>query len=115
MKLTTLEKRAKVACEGILENNGGDFGIEWRDSRMWGLIAVITNYRGEKAAEASGCGYDKESQVLANFLEFLCPSVISTGGAGYSAVQRACLKDGWVIERTASGKKFNGFRIEKLT
>lgn len=112
-KLTTIEKRAEHYCNQIKEWGSEDFGMEWRKSKTWGRIAVISNSSGEKCAEASGCGYDKESACLACFLVFLCPSTAGTGGAGFNAVQAACKKDGWKLEKTASGKTFDGYRITK--
>jgi len=88
--------------------------MEWRKSRTWGNIAVILDNYSEKCSEASGCGYDKESACLAELLRFLCQSTATTGGAGLNSVIRACEKDGWKLEKTASGKTFNGYRITKM-
>jgi len=113
-KLTKIETRAKAFCEVIREYDGIDFGIEWRRSRTWGSVAVILDNYSEKCSEASGCGYDKESACLACLLVFLCPSTAHTGGVGLRAVKDACEKDGWKLEKTASGKTFDGYRISKI-
>ena len=113
-KLTTIEKRAEHYCNLIKEWGKEDFGMEWRKSRTWGSIAVVANAAGEKCSEASGCGYDKKSACLSGFLVFLCLSVKGTGGVGFRAVQTACESDGWKLEKTASGKTFDGYRITKI-
>jgi len=112
-KLTKIETRAKAFCEVIAEYESMDFGIEWRRSRTWGSVAVILDNHNEKCSEASGCGYDKESACLAGLLVFLCPSAAHTGGVGLRAVITGCEKDGWRLEKTASGKTFDGYRISK--
>lgn len=113
-KLTKLETRAKDYCALIDKWGSTDFGMEWRRSREWGRIAVITDNRGDKCSEASGCGYDKESACLSGLLGFLCPSAAHKGGVGLRAVKDACLANGWLLEKTASGKTFDGYRITRI-
>jgi len=77
-KLTTLERRAHAACDEIRRYaaNGDAFHFVayWKRSAMWGLSPSIAFY-GDKAAHASGCGYDKLSAVVAEFLSPLVPGV----------------------------------------
>ena len=113
-KLTKIETRAKKYCDLINEWNGTCFSMEWRKFATWGMIAVILDNHDEKCAEASGCGYDKESGCLAGFLRFLCPSVAGAGGDGLNAVKEKCENDGWILEKTASGKTFDAYRIDKM-
>lgn len=96
-KPTRLETRAQAWCERVKESPIGEpstFAIEWRRSRTWGRIAVIETNDG-KAAEASGCGYNKESAALAQFLQFLGTTederraIARNAGAGFSSVARA--------------------------
>lgn len=93
-KLTRMETRAQAWCERVKESDIGEpstFAVEWRRSRTWGRIAVIETHEG-KAAEASGCGYNKESAALAQFLEYLGETederraIARNAGAGFSSV-----------------------------
>lgn len=91
--------------------------VEWRKSSTWGRIAVIVNHDGEKMAQASGCGYDKLSACLADFL-MMAPQVIDAagvaglGGTGYSnlAAELPSLSD-LTIERTGETRTSDTFRI----
>jgi len=114
MKLGQIETRAKAYCNQINESGSGYIAIEWRKSRIWGRVAVILDNRGYKAAEASGCGYDKESACLVELLKFLCPSCSVCGGAGFRSVEIACEKDGWRLAKTVSGETFDAFHIERI-
>lgn len=96
-KLTRMEARAKAWCDRVKESPIGEpstFAVEWRKSRTWGRIAVIETNDG-KAAEASGCGYNKESAALAQFLEYLGETederhaIAHNAGAGFASVARA--------------------------
>jgi hypothetical protein len=90
MKLTTEQKNAnKLARQEALKESKRlakiqreknqkpvkeiTFSIEWKKSRMWGYNPHLTakcyhkdNTYTEVTATASGCGYDKESQVIAD-------------------------------------------------
>jgi len=89
-----------------------EFAMLWRPSRTWGRVAVIL-WRGEKAAEASGCGYDKESACLVAFLYPLVKEVGGCGGAGLRTVQDRLSGAGWLLEHTYDGKAEDGYRITR--
>jgi hypothetical protein len=112
-KLTKLEKRAKSACEMFARDNGGDFSLKWTPSKTWGSTAGCYHY-GEKCSLASGCGYDKQSQVIADFLRFLVPDVWRCGGVGFSACVRAMAAGGWTLECTYNGKSEEGYKLTKI-
>ena len=121
MKLTTTQKRAKKFCDNISEYNDGftNIGVEWVKSRTWGQNPVISSWTG-KMTSVSGCGYCKLSTALADVLCFLFPvsspefmDVIKTGGCGEYSVMEALSKHGWKLEKTASGKTFDGYRLTR--
>lgn len=114
MKLTTLEKRAKAACEQYDKYGGGVFEVHWNKSREWGMCPRIS-WRGDKAAYAGGYGYDKLSTVLAVYLAFL-PGVdlANSAGAGLPAVEDALLKAGWILEHYYDGTAEDGFRLSRV-
>lgn len=112
-RIGKIEARAISACNEIKNGMLSDFRMEWRKSYTWGRVAVIL-YHGEKAAEASGCGYDKESACLAAFLYPLSDKVGGCGGAGFSTVRDHLATDGWKLEHTYNGKWEDGFRIERI-
>ena len=110
-----MEQRAYVACQSIKAGNLTQFAVTWSKSRTWGLCPRI-EYRGEKAAHASGCGYDKLSAVLAMFLMWLddreAGSVGGCGGAGVREVQTRLAAIGWKLTHSYDGKAEDGFEIE---
>lgn len=115
MKLTTLEKRAKALCETLIANRGGVVVVEWRKNKLWGMVPVIL-HRGQVAARATGCGYCKESTVLAGGLCFLLESskrqdVLACGGAGPGAVIIALAENGWKLEKEASSTNSEIYRL----
>lgn len=113
-RIGKIEARAIAACEDIKNGRLSDFNMEWRKSATWNRVAVIL-YRGEKAAEASGCGYDKESACLSSFLYPLSDKVGGCHGAGFSSVRDALASAGWTLEHTYNGKYEDGYRITRAT
>lgn len=120
MKLTTTEKRAKAFCESLIKFNGGNIGIEWKRSAMYGMNPVI-EYQGGKCTNVSGCGYDKESAALASVLCYLFPidsepflRVARGQGAGLSSIVTRLEENGWKLEKTASGKTFDAYELTKI-
>lgn len=110
--MTTLEKRAREACQDIERNGGCRFQVYWAESSSWGFCPRI-EWRGKKAAHASGCGYDKLSAVISEFLSPLVPEVARCSGAGISSVTECLAKNGWKLEHTYDGKKEDGFALSK--
>lgn len=119
-KLTICETRAKAFCESLAIYDGGDVGVEWKRSAMWGSNPAIT-HRGGKCTNISGCGYDKLSAALASVLCFLFTygsdefnAIASLGGCGVSSVESALEKLGWKLDRTATSSTFDGFRLSRI-
>jgi hypothetical protein len=122
VKLTSLERRALAFCDRITRNpeSPSTLTIEWRDNRE-GTQAIALNYSGDVMARTGGGGYCKESTALADALRYLGADetarhrIARTGGAGVSSVQRALLESGWILENTASGKRFDVYSITRAT
>jgi hypothetical protein len=112
-KLTKMESRAKAACLTFEQNSGGEFSVKWTPSKTWGNTAAAYHY-GEKCSLASGCGYDKQSAAIADFLRFLVPDVWSKGGAGFSSCVRVMKENGWTLECTYNGKTEEGYKLTKI-
>jgi hypothetical protein len=119
-KLTICESRAKAFCDSLNQYDGGEIAVEWKRSAMWGCNPVIS-YRGGKCTNISGCGYDKLSAALASVLRFLFPvgseayhDIGGKGGAGWESVRGALNVHGWMLERTANGSSFDGFRLSSI-
>ena len=110
--MTTMERRAQEACQRIEANGSMDFAVYWARSSTWGLCPRI-EWHGKKAAHASGCGYDKLSAVLADFLHPLVPEVGGLGGAGVGSVIRRMAAHGWKLEHVYEGSTEDGFTITK--
>jgi hypothetical protein len=79
---------------------------------MWGLNPCI-NFRGAKAAIASGCGYDKLSAVVAEFLSALVPTVGHKSGCGIDSVIEELKLNGWELKHTYNGKTEDGFELRR--
>ena len=119
-KLTTMEKRAKAACERIRKSGTGGIAIEWRRSPAWGrCAAAIFGGSCGKAAHASGHGYCKGSAALANALRFLGANEVdvariwAAGGAGVSTVQRRMADCGWALESVGRGTTWDAYTIKR--
>jgi len=115
-KLTVLESRASRFCDTLKENGGGTLNISWGKSRDYGHCPAAFDYRGEKMAYASGCGYDKLSVVMSDALAFLAPEgeTLHCHGAGESAVRAKLLEWGWKLERTVNGPTFDAFTLSRV-
>jgi len=116
IKLTKVEQRAHDACETYARWGHGDFQVHWVKSKTWGNVPHI-NWRNEKASYASGCGYDKLSAVVADFLKYLpgAPNAGLFGGCGISSLQDYLLLDcGWKLVHVYDGKTEDGFNLTKI-
>lgn len=110
-----METRAFNACQDIKAYGSATIRVDWRKSKTWGMCPRI-DWHGEKAAYAGGCGYNKESAVLAEFLQWLAPDPWIIGqhyGAGLRAVQDELAKLGWTLTQVYSGNREDGYRIER--
>ena len=71
-----LEKLTKIEQAEDIEQIR--ISVEWKNSRAWGsnphvvLSAYSSNNCYDAKAKASGCGYDKESQAIAEALNSIC-------------------------------------------
>ena len=113
---TVLEKRAAADCERIERNGEATIVVEWSKSRTWGFCPRIDNMYGlerGKAAYASGCGYDKLSAVLCEYLVWLVPDVAHSSGAGVSSVKDRLAAAGWTLTAVASTKTSDVFTLER--
>lgn len=116
---TTLQKRAAYALSGLSQDSPNVFTVEWRKSSTWGRIAVICNHHGEKVAEASGCGYDKLSAVIADYLMWApfistedSARIAGLGGTGYGNLQSVINEStGLDIKQLSSGKTSDTFQV----
>jgi len=119
------------------------FSIEWKKSRMWGYNPHLTADCYHKdgthtrvQATASGCGYDKESQVIAdafnnllkyklyqydNVNEEKMPYGVRigdykgfSGGIGVSCYYSIGEYIGGKFEKIASGKTFDAYKYTDL-
>jgi hypothetical protein len=108
------ERNAIDICEAIKANGSGRFRIVWVKSKTWGHNPNV-QYLGITVGRASGCGYDKESAALVEFLRFLAPdsNVYDASGAGFRAVVRVLDEAGWTLEKTYSGKSEDGYSITR--
>ena len=115
--------------------------IEWKKSRMWGTNPHLTAYvnfengtNTQFYCTASGCGYDKESQVISDlFNEFLkythydletaenLPYGIRangeykgfSGGIGVSCYYDISKAIGGKFEKVATGKTYDAYKYTK--
>ena len=110
--MTTMEKRAFKACREIKQFGEVSFSVIWGKSNTWGLCPRI-EWQGKKAAYASGCGYDKLSAVLVDFLHHLVPELSGCSGAGVSSVANRLAEHGWILIHEYDGKTEDGFRIRR--
>lgn len=116
---TILQKRAAHALSGLSQDRPNVFTVEWRKSSMWGRIAVICNHYGEKVAEASGCGYDKLSAVIADYLMWApfisaedSSRIAHLGGTGYGNLQSVINESTALeIKQLSSGKFSDTFQV----
>lgn len=108
-----LEQRAVNFCRAIERTGKGAFTVEEKPSRTWGYIPSISTHEGT-AARASGCGYDKRSAVLAQFLGSLGGRIASTDAAGEAAVIAACREQGWELAQVGGSKRSTTYTITRL-
>lgn len=113
--MTTLEKRAKAACDFATLHRSMAFNVVWKKSRTWGYTPSIKHWN-EVAARETGCGFDKLSAVVATFLTHLDPSgkIAAAGGAGINSVIEACRDAGWILKHTYNGESEDGFEISRV-
>jgi hypothetical protein len=111
-RLTKTEYAAKSACITFKANDGGEFRLIWTPSKQWGHTAK-TEHRGRRTGFASGCEYDKQSAVIADFLRFLVPECHQNGGAGLNSIQNTLLKHGWRLSQTYNGKSEEGYILSR--
>lgn len=147
-----LKNRIKnIDSAGVLFS--AEISIEWKKSRMWGMNPTATaqiisqdangNFIYENFSDsASGCGYDKESTVIAGCLNqsnailkafrifidqakenpreffgygigFYNQIYTVSGGVGAECYKRNFESIGYNFQRIASGKTFDVYKITK--
>ena len=115
--------------------------IEWKKSRMWGMNPHLTasvwfedGTFTEFCCTASGCGYDKESQVISDvYNEFLKYKLYQletaeglpygirandeykgfSGGIGVSCYYEISKAIGGKFEKVATGKTYDAYKYSK--
>ena len=130
---------AKIEAEkNQLQVKEVKFNIEWKKSRMWGFNPHMEAYiyfvdgSGEKySCTASGCGYDKESTVIAEvfnaFLKYKLYQISETealpygirigdykgysGGIGVECYYKIAENINGKFEKLASGKSFDAYKL----
>ena len=117
----TNETNAKMLCEWIRKGLRKGLIVEWRKSRMYGMTPHISLGDERECARASGCGYCRESSVLAHTLCYLFEpdtearnDVSRTAGAGVSSVAEAMTKHGWKLEAVAEGKNSRAYSVSRI-
>ena len=111
-RISKQESTRNHAAERIKAWGSLDFTVEWIKSKTWGRCARI-RFNGDTAAHASGCGYDKLSAVVDEFLRPLAPEAEHTGGCGIRSTIEAMAACGWTLTHAYEGKNEDGFRIER--
>jgi hypothetical protein len=150
-KLARAEARAEARRIAKIEKEKNQkpvkeirFSIEWKKSRMWGynphLVAECYHKDGTYTrveAKASGCGYDKESQVIADAFNVLLKYKLYehdevnedkmpygvrigsykgySGGIGVSCYYSICEFIGGKFEKVASGKTYDAYKYIDLS
>jgi hypothetical protein len=101
-KLTTIEKRAILFCNKIKERGAGECRLKFSRGRDYENCSLL-NSSGDKIGYATGCGYDKESSVVADALRFLgntedeIQSIWLCSGCGNDQLIRTLDDLGWVV------------------
>ena len=115
-----------------------EFSIEWKRSRTWGncpRLEAFIRYQDEStkiiSSYASGCGYDKESTVIADVFNAVLKYKIYqiqegielpygirndeykgySGGIGVNCYYDIARAIGGEFVRTASGKTFDAYKL----
>ncbi len=150
-KLARAEARAEAKRIAKIEKEKNQkpvkeirFSIEWKKSRIWGynphLIAECYHKDGTYTrveAKASGCGYDKESQVIADAFNVLLKYKLYeydeanadkmpygvrigsykgySGGIGVSCYYSIGEFIGGKFEKVASGKTYDAYKYIDLS
>ena len=118
-KFTALKDRAVAFCEDVKREGCGSFYVVWRRSRDYGLCPSTIHDRYDKMAYAGGCGYCKESTVLAETLQYLGATpeqqraISLKAGAGVRPVQAALEEQGWLLNEEGAGDA-KVWRVHKL-
>ena len=140
------KKKAKALAKIEAERNQKpvkeiQISIEWKKSRMWGtnphLTAWVSFEDGTStqfSCTASGCGYDKESQVISDlYNEFLKYTLYNletaenlpygirangeykgfSGGIGVSCYYDISTAIGGKFQKVATGKTYDAYKYSK--
>jgi hypothetical protein len=119
MKKTITEKRAAASLAHLSEPSAVEtFAVDWKKSATWGYTASVNTYHG-RAALASGCGYDKLSACVVEYLcEAPAPELVEAvrgcGGSGIRNVIDKARAAGWNLEHVHNGNNTDVFRISRI-
>ena len=117
-KLTNMEKHAQEMCEAIRAGWCEGLTVEWVKNRTWGMCPRI-EWRGHIVARATGCGYCKESTVLADALRFLADdyeahvAIHGTAACGPEKTISVLAKCGWTMRRVARTRTTDTYTITR--
>ena len=109
MAKSLLKQRAATTLEELSNLGYLSFGVVFRKS-PYGHSATV-QCGDWKLASVGGCGYDKESTVVAKFLSPLIHGLPYATGIGHLTDFLA--ERGWILERTYSGLNENGYKITR--
>ena len=109
------DRNAKEVAASILSDRNDStysMSMEWKRSRVWGTNPTLT-CNGITVAKASGCGYDKESAALVDFLSHLVPEAARSSGAGFQSVVDTMAAAGWELKKTYCGIREDGYKLRR--
>ena len=119
MEKTITEKRAAASLAHLTDPAAVEtFAVDWKKSRTWGYTASVNTHHG-RAALASGCGYDKLSAVVVEYLcEAPAPELVEAirgcGGSGIRNVIDKARAAGWNLEHVHNGNDTDVFRLSRI-
>lgn len=123
-KPTADEQRAETYCGFITDrlkySPAFPVVVEWYKSRTWGMCPRVLFPNHEKVVSATGCGYCKQSTVLAMALTPLGKDeeerrkIARTAGAGVPSLRAALEELGWDLVPVADGPGFDAYHLSAL-
>ncbi len=119
---THQELRIEAYCERLKNavaaspENEAIVIVEWKHSRLYGRTPYVCYSDGTKVASVSGCGYDKESAVLALVLSHMFDDdarhmVGVAAGTGFNSLARVISEHGYSLRRLVGGSCFDTYAL----
>ena len=121
-----MNKSEKASLETMTRISNGAFGTVWRIFTVWrnsacGWCPTLYDWSDERLGRAGGCGYCKESTVLANSLRFLFEpgskpyiDVWGAGGTGMPNLMSVLEEHGYRLEQVHYGRTERGYTVQRL-